>query len=178
MSPYFDMVICLEEKYKREHFEEGLQFARKLKKELDCEVILKKVRKMDEPLIRFNNKNIAQIAPRKGMLFSVYLFWKKKPDHIFKAMNRDNMDTLLNEFKTHIDEMKKNKNNGKKKSEVKSLDLEDIKKSVKERMSKLSDNSKGISVPKGVMPNHKWFLDFLKGETLDCDWENRIIFRK
>ena len=159
MSPYFGMVICLEEKYKREHFKEGLRLAEKLKKDLNCEVILKKVRTMDEPLIKFKGNNIAQIAPRKGMLFSAYLFWKKKPNHIIKVENQKQIDTLFEEFKAHIEVIKKNKNNGTKKPKVKSLEKqktpEEFQKEIKERIAKLSNGSKGISVPKGLMPNPK-----------------------
>jgi hypothetical protein len=169
----------MEEKYKREHFKEGLQFAEKLKIDLNCKIEMKSIGKMEEPFIKFGGRNIGQICPRNGMLFSAYLWWKK-PNHIVKVKTQKQIDSLFNEFKAHVEELQKN--NGKKKSDVKSLAKqrtpEEYQREIKERIAKLSNGSKGISVPKGLMPNTPWLQDFLDGEALGVDWDNRLIFKK
>ena len=91
------------------------------------------------------------------------------------------MDTLYSLFKDRVEELKKSptKNgNGKAKLiKSKTKTPEEYQKEIKDRISNLSKSSNGISVPKGLMPNAKWLKDFLLGEGLDCDWENRVIFK-
>jgi hypothetical protein len=90
-------------KMKREHFVEGLALADRLKNELKCEIKMVPGRGIDEPLIIYCGKKIAQIAPRKGHLFTCYRFWSK--DKIVKVHNEGDIERLFDSFKEHCREL-------------------------------------------------------------------------
>ena len=90
-------------KLKREHFVEGLALAEKLKTELNCEMKMIPGRGIDEPLIIYRGKKIAQIAPRKGHLFTCYRFWHK--DKIVKIHKEEEIEQLFDSFKEHCQEL-------------------------------------------------------------------------
>lgn len=116
MEIFLEIVICMEQKteivgkkagqdprLKREHFVEGLALADRLKNELKCEIKMISGRGIDKPLIIYRGKKIAQIASRKGHLFTCYRYWSK--DKIVKVLNEGDIEQLFDSFKEHCKEL-------------------------------------------------------------------------
>ena len=153
-------------KLTREYFVEGLEFTERLKKELGCEIkMLNGIRNQQEPLILKCGKIIAQICPRKGVLFSVYRFWKAPK--VVKLTNESEIEELFNDFAEHCKQLEQQPK--KVIAKISKQNSADIIKEIESRIKKLSPKHKGIHMPPGTATAEvrRWAKE--KGYTLSGD---------
>jgi len=173
--------------YARENTKARDSWIQRAVKELGVEVEYVKVnneKMQTEPVLCFNKKRICWCAPRSGMLWSNYLFGKDERT-ITRIHNEDEAQKDFEWLKKRITEIEKepetksepktSKKETKRKLPIKSP--EQHTKELKERITKLTDNHQGISIPLGIRGNEPWFKQLVKTEGWFVDLDNRILGR-
>jgi hypothetical protein len=157
----------------REHFVEGLALADRLKNELKCEIKMVDGRGIDEPLIIYRGKKIAQIAPRKGHLFTCYRFWSK--DKIVKVHNLDETEQLFDSFKEYCKELDAKPKISKKVSGRRVSSSSEVIAKLEETIKGVSQDTIAIHLkPRTVTPElKKWAKT--KGYSIHGD---RLLFNR
>jgi hypothetical protein len=155
----------------RDNFSKGLEFGDMLK-DLGCE--LKKedgIQNTPELIVRYKERNISRIAPRNGCWCASYRFWHN--EKTVRVSSEKELNDLFDSFKTHIEELDTTKSNGKTKKKSKEEKPRTID-SIKRQLDKIG-NSKGMKIPKGIMPDNEEFVKAVEDRGLILDWENRLV---
>jgi len=84
--------------FDRSNFGFGMAFAERCKKELNCEIKMVEGRGgVDEPILKYKNRNIAQIAPRHACRFGGYIKGKS-----FRITNEEEEEQLFEIIKEQL----------------------------------------------------------------------------
>ncbi len=110
--------------------------------------MLNGIHNQKEPLISYHGKIIAQICPRKGVLFSVYRFWKSP--RVVKLTNEAQIEELFNDFAEHCKQLEQQLKIVKTKKSKPKQNSADLIKEIESRIKKLSPKHKGIHLRPGV----------------------------
>ena len=138
-----------------------------------------------EPTLKYKGKLVAWCAPRSGHLWTNYLFFIGQPKEIHKIHNDTEMEADLQSLKEickAIDELpsqtvKTTKKAGKRrKVRTSSSSQPRDKDSILRQLKKLG-NSKGMKVPRGIMPNNNWFNKACNDLGFKINWKNRLVYR-
>ena len=134
-----------------------------------------------EPLIKFGKRNIMICAPSSQSLWSAYQF-RADGKQIIRVTDENTQNQVKQWIISRVQELKQAKTKEKikpKKSQKndnkETRTIDELKTSVLERMRNCKN--RGISFPKEVKGNEKWFKDLAKKQGWTIDTKKRVLLR-